>query len=597
MYSRSLILFLFLSSLATSFAGDDEFFRQWEKLLHKDIQKNSRYWLAPKEASAEEEFKQTIKAFNLKNDWGTNNHPQCLYPARRLLIEKHFKETLFPHSPCPDYDEWINRLNPQGVSVVFAGNYPDNPGSLFGHTFLKFWGTEFKDNSILDYALNYSAEVSDDIGVLYAIKGLVGGYYGGFMLAPYYTKVNEYAEGEGRDLWEYRTALSPEESQLILAHVWELKNRAEFRYYFLSDNCSFFILRLLDIARPDWSLEEKLPWYVIPLETVKVMHENRDIIQSTHYRPSVRLRAQKAYAELGPIRQKHVRTLLTEKIDVYKENDSQILRASAMQLAAIHSRKDGHLPEDLAQKEEDILVRLSELPSQTLHQDEKLPSPHRGHDVAQVSLGFISDQQTDLLLGVRPGVHDLNDHAMGYLPYSELSIMHTQFRANSNKLEFQNVDFLSMTLLRPWNLNEREWSWNANFSYEEHSFIFSDDHKRMALEGQAGFAALTHKSLLLSFLLGAFYRGGELNLNQSAGPMVHMHLLMSGESFKSVNGIKTYQDLNHTEASNFQLVPYSNLSLHSTPNWDYQLEVTWPLKIGSLHETPGRLSLKLEHHF
>lgn len=211
---------------------------------------------------------QPLSAFNSKENWDTNNHAQCLYPARRQLITKHLGENLFPQSKCPDYDEWFGKLNPQGISIVFAGNYPDNPGSLFGHTFIKFIGKDTKED-LLDYALNYSAEVSDDIGVLYAIKGLIGGYYGGFSLAPYYVKVNEYAEAEGRDLWEYKTALTPEESQFILSHIWELKNRAEFHYFFLSDNCSSFILKLLDLARPEWNLENKMPWYVIPLETVK----------------------------------------------------------------------------------------------------------------------------------------------------------------------------------------------------------------------------------------------------------------------------------------------------------------------------------------
>jgi ribonucleotide monophosphatase NagD (HAD superfamily) len=30
---------------------------------------------------------------------------------------------LYPQSKCPDYDEWSGKLNPQGISIVFAVNF------------------------------------------------------------------------------------------------------------------------------------------------------------------------------------------------------------------------------------------------------------------------------------------------------------------------------------------------------------------------------------------------------------------------------------------------------------------------------------------
>lgn len=591
-----IILFLILSSVASLFAADEIFFTQWNKLLHKDNQVNPGFWLAGKSASAQDELEATIKAFNSKENFDTNNHAQCLYPARRLLINKHMGNNLYPQSKCQDYDEWSARLNPQGISIVFAGNYPDNPGSLFGHTFMKFIGKETKED-LLDYALNYSAEVSDDIGVLYAIKGLIGGYYGGFSLAPYYVKVNEYAEAEGRDLWEYKTALTPEESQFILSHIWELKNRAEFHYFFLSDNCSSFILNLMDLARPEWQLESIMPWYVIPLETVKAMHTNKEIITETIYRPSVRLRSQNSFASLGINEQRKVKKILDQTTDLSQESDTRVLKVAAMQLAAIHSRKDGVLPEGLAQKEEDILVRLSELPADHSFKNKVLPSPHGGHDITQVSIGGIFDHREDLLLGYRLGVHDLNDYAVGYLPYSELVIMDAQARLNTNKLDLQSINFLSMNLLRPWTINEKEWSWGAKFSFENHSHVFSNNEKDLVLEGTIGAASLSYDSILMAFMVGAHFHGGNLDLKQATGLMSQVHLIANGEKWKSVNGIKLYQDINHTADSSYQIVPYSNFSIHTTPNWDYQLEFTYPLYLSDFQKTPSKLALKLEYHF
>ncbi len=590
-------LLILISSLAFSFASEDLFRTQWIKSLHKENQKNKAFWFTGSAENPDLELKATISAFNAKVNFNSNDHAQCLYPARRMLIESYLGSNLFPHSKCPDYDHWIDRLNPQGVSVVFAGNYPDNPGSLFGHTFLKFNTTQVKENKLLDYALNFSADVRDKIGVLYAVKGLLGGYFGWFSLDPYFMKVNEYNEAEGRDIWEYETTLTPEQARLILAHVWELRQRAQFRYYFLSDNCSYFILNLLDFAQPKREFEKHIPWYVIPLETVKVLHHSSDMVRKTTYRPSVRLRAQHAFTQLSFKEQNEVKDILRPNAVVTSEKNPRTLKVAAMQIAAIHSRKDGVLPQDLAEKEENILLRLSELSYTSSIKKNELPSPHNGHDITQVSLGTIHDGRTALLLGYRPGVHDLNDYAEGYLPYSELSILDTSIRVENKKLEFQKIDLLSITLLRPWTVNEREWSWSSKITYQGSSQLFAKNEEKILGEALMGLASVSQDALLLGLLGGAYYNGGELNLEQSMGLMSQAHLIWNEENWKSVNGIKFYHDINHTQDHAFQPVPYSNLAFHVGPNLDYQAKFVWPLYVKGLNRNPAQLTLEIEHHF
>ncbi len=591
-----ILIFLLVSSVASLLAADETFFIQWNKLLHRENQVNQSFWLAGNHASDEEELKKTIERFNSTDFLDTNAHPQCKFPARRLLIQKYLGKNLFQESKCPDYDEWIKKLNPQGISVVFAGNYPDNPGSLFGHTFIKIESKDSK-NEILDYALNYSAEVSDDIGFLYAVKGLIGAYYGGFSLSPYYMKLNEYAEAEGRDIWEYKTTLTPEDAHLILAHIWELKYQAEFRYFFLSDNCSYFILNLLDIARPDLKLENKMPWYVIPLETVKVMNTASGVITDTTYRPSVRLRSETAYSQLNISEQAKVRDILKSDNNLENETNSRILKVASMQIAAIHSQKDGKLSLELAEKEESLLARLSELPTDKSFATKTLPSPHQGHDITQVSIGGIFDSNQDLLLGYRTGVHDLNDYATGYLPYSELSIMDSSFRVNTDRFKINQVKFLSMKLFRPWNLNQRDWSWTVNFSYENQSTVFSRGTKQLTLDGNFGIATQSFDSFLFAAMLGAHIHAENFDIKESAGLMGDLYLLYSKETWKLVNRIKFLQDINFRSSFGYQIIPTSSLSYHSNPNWDYQIEFTYPVYLEHLQSTPSSLVLKMDYHF
>jgi hypothetical protein len=127
--------------------------------------------------------------------------------------------------------------------------------------------------------------------------------------------------------------------------------------------------------------------------------------------------------------------------------------------------------------------------------------------------------------------------------------------------------------------------------------VFARNEKHLVLEGTIGAASLTYDSLLMAFMMGAHYRGGNLDLKQATGLMSQIHVIANGEKWKSVNGVKLYQDINHTTDSSYQIVPYSNFAIHTTPNWDYQIEFTYPLYLENLQRTPAQLAIKLEHHF
>ena len=231
------------------------------------------------------EFTETIKALNdTKTLRGRLNHPAaCVFTSRKLFLEKHgFK---FPEVSCPDYETWRKALQVESLSLVFASSYPNNPASMFGHTFLRL-NTTNGNNPLLDYAVNFAATTGTDGGVEFAFLGLVGGYEGHYSLAPYFIKVNEYNNSEARDLWEYPLTLRKESIDMLLAHLWELESTNHFDYYFLDENCSWQILRLLEVANPELNLSSLSPTYVIPSETVRILKE-ANILNEPIYRPSL----------------------------------------------------------------------------------------------------------------------------------------------------------------------------------------------------------------------------------------------------------------------------------------------------------------------
>jgi hypothetical protein len=122
--------------------------------------------------------------------------------------------------------------------MIFPAAYLNSPSSMFGHTLLRIdqAGVQKSDKTaLLSYAINFGAYIEgSDNSILYAWKGLMGGYPGLFALVPYQEKLSEYRSLENRDLWEYRLNLTQEETARMVEHVWELK-QIQFDYFFFDE--------------------------------------------------------------------------------------------------------------------------------------------------------------------------------------------------------------------------------------------------------------------------------------------------------------------------------------------------------------------------
>jgi hypothetical protein len=87
-------------------------------------------------------------------------------------------------------------------------------------------------------------------------------------MLPYHQMIKDYTNIEGRDLWEYELNLTPAEVQRMMWHLLEIEGTYA-DYYFLSDNCSFALLQLLEVARPGLWLAKDSELYVIPSDSIK----------------------------------------------------------------------------------------------------------------------------------------------------------------------------------------------------------------------------------------------------------------------------------------------------------------------------------------
>jgi len=96
-----------------------------------------------------------------------------------------------------------------------------------------------------------------------------------------------YAGHEARDLWEYELALTPRELDLLVYHLWELSH-VRVHYLYLTENCSYHVLAVIEAASPQRDLLSRLKLVVVPSDTVKAVMAQPGLVRSVVHRPSSR---------------------------------------------------------------------------------------------------------------------------------------------------------------------------------------------------------------------------------------------------------------------------------------------------------------------
>jgi len=283
---------------------------QWRALLHfpksstgPSYVDDPRFFLAETGRSSPlSELTETLAAFSAEPSL------RCRYPAReQWLVEKKLLAPAAQH--CDEYRQWRDKLNVDAVVLVLASSYLNSPSSMYGHTFLRLDPAgERGDSDFLSYALNFGANIPPgENDLLYAYRGLFGGYPGLFSMQPYYQKIQEYTRLENRDMWEYRLTLADEEIDRLLSHVWELRN-VNFDYFFFDENCSYRLLELLEVARPGLDLTSPFEYAAMPVDTVREVVD-AGLVGQIDYRPSKRLELDTLTAALSAEERVWVRQL------------------------------------------------------------------------------------------------------------------------------------------------------------------------------------------------------------------------------------------------------------------------------------------------
>jgi len=398
------------------------------------------------------ELQSTIRAFFAPDqpDTRESTHPQCQFPARFAWLKEKlgFDSKRLPEKSCPRFEEFHKRLRGKAVTFIFSSYYLNNPSSTFGHTFIRINKTE-NDSSqkskqkydLLNFGIGYAADANVTNPLLYAIYGLAGLFPGTFTSLPYFYKVREYNDAESRDLWEYDLGLTPEETDFLVRHLWEL-GWTHFNYFYLTKNCSYHILATLDAARPELNLVHNLAYYVIPSDTVKVVYNTPGLVTAIHYRPSIRTVLATRLKSFSPEEKNLLKRIVNEKnVDILPQEAPTAQKVKILDAAIDHVDYKYNKalvfeePGPSKWKRKLLMVRASlGVPSKEVIvplPEEQAPQKAHPSSRTGLNLGKSSAGENFYSGNIRFALHDLADPPVGY-PRSQIEFLNQVVRYNES---------------------------------------------------------------------------------------------------------------------------------------------------------------------
>lgn len=435
------------------------------------------------------ELKATINAIENSEELA-DNHPACLYPARVTWLKKQIKlnQKVIPN--CNLFNEWFSLINPKGVSLIFPTSFINNPASAFGHTFIRI-DTENQNetNSMLSYASNFSANTNGENAILYAFKGLFGGYDGYFAVTPYYKLLRKYSELEKRDIWEYQLNFTEAEAEFMVKHLWELR-KVSFIYYYFDENCSLHLLGLFEVVRPELKLREAFKTWVIPIDTIKKIISDRDLVKNRKFRPSVTTKLLHKINHSDSAEIKEAKKLAKdtkinfEKVSTFtKLKQAKIYELSYdyIEFLLLSNKMDD---KNVKEKSYKLLTERSKIPLEV-----NLPklidpiSPEEMHESSRFNLKLGSLRDNNYFeFGYRTAYHDLTDSTFGILNGSAIEFLEPKIRKYENEsLKLQEFNILNIASLSPRNEMFKPLSWRFNTGLkrrdtrEEQKLVYKTD--------------------------------------------------------------------------------------------------------------------------
>ncbi|MDL0431615.1 DUF4105 domain-containing protein [Marinobacter sp. TBZ242] len=499
--------------------------------------------------SPEAELDATLRA--ITQPGRGDDHARCRFPARDRWLRQQL-DLPSKAANCPAYDEWAEELNTETVTLVFAASYLNSPSSMFGHTFLRLDPPreDEETNLILANTISYAADAAaHDSEILFAYKGIFGGYPGITSIQPYYEKIRLYSDIEHRDLWEYQLNLTQPEVDMMLAHTWEIRDR-NFDYYFFDENCAYRLLALIDVARPGTNLLDEVSTHAIPSDTVRWVVD-RGLVEEVYYRPSA---ATNVTHSINALPDEH-QTLAAAIANGYVDADAPEVRVlgdeerarvldTTYDYVRYQSEADGWPREHAAPLSHDLLRERSQIRGVAARKGPPEPAirDDQGHATfrASISGGQLGDRNFSELT-LRPAYHDVLDPPAGYRGGAQLQFLRLDARlyTDNDELQIEQLTGVEIRSLSPRNQFFSPLSWQVGFGARR-TDTETDRVFTPYLEGGAGGSwQLASGTQAFAFATADLEIDDDLRRGYDAAPGADLGILHQSNQFSLLGGVKT----------------------------------------------------------
>ncbi len=557
--------------------------KSWYRLLHyKDGESeidDKRFFLSKNgKTDPKDELKKTIELL-IKDKSDDDNSTFCRFPARANWIIKKLPslQNEIYQPKCKLLHDSLKSLRAKSLTLVFPTAHINSPASMFGHTFLRI---DSDDNMPLtSYAINYAAQTDETSGLIYTYYGLFGGYEGRYSMMEYYKKIKEYSDLEQRDIWEYKLKLSQDEIQKLLLHLFELKD-IYADYFFFTENCSYNLLWLLEVAKESVSLTDDFNYKAIPIDTIRAI-EKANLIESANYRPSKAKKIKKIISmiENKPAAIKFANT----KYDFdYLSKLPKIQQIYTLELAIEQLRIKRANEQIGTKKYTKMLLKLLNLRSKLgkvpAYIIKKPKDPLVGHKTSKFTFSYLSDKSIEF--GYKPAFHDLYDLQKGFVSGAYINFFDLVLKySHNNKIKFSKFDIVNIKSYAKRDVLFKPLSWGIEFGFER----FLDNRINFKLKGSIGFSFGNESEYYYYFMLS---------------PSVYYHTRGVFGITPQIGFVKNYDKFK------FGISTWSNFYDNGIKNNNFETFITYGLKDNlainlkyNTIDTDDRLGISLYYYF
>lgn len=465
--------------------------RYWHLLLHyrrnfagghESEVDEAGFFLSPEgKNNPQAELQATIRQFFSTALVGRSRQPaRCAFIARYHWLKQslNIDEARLPPQACERFQAWLKELNPASITLIFPSAFMNNPSSMFGHLLLRVdQRGQTEQTRLLAYTINYSADVTTDNGILFAVLGVFGGFSGYFSTHPYYIKAREYGDFENRDIWEYRLNLTDEQIGRMLMHAWELGNAA-FDYFFFKENCAYHILSLIDVADPEIRLTDRFWLYTFPSDGARMIAERPGLVKEVIFRPARSTLVRRGRESLADEERVWVNAIVADPGEARAEGFTRL--APQRQARVLDVASDYLLYQAATRSENEALYqqrnravllarsRLRAPPAGGAPKPFTGP-PDQGHRIMRAGIGGgFREGEGFGELNFRLAFHDLLDPEYGYTPDAQIEALGVSLRHYFDRghTRIDRFTLLNILSLAPVNALFFSPSWKVSTGFD-----------------------------------------------------------------------------------------------------------------------------------